>query len=182
MGKKRTVYSNWLVEIGCTPELISIDKLSKNYPNQDSDLITKNQTEAQKVRHAVQNALKALTVDEKELIIRLYYMGRTYREISEKSGKTISMLEAIKTRAFKKLKKELTQFVSEQYGLKPEFETNCIICNSEHCHLINQIIVNRDKKEIWKPVIDQIMNKFEIKIRSPQLLIGHEKYHAKFHL
>ena len=187
MNKKRIIYQNWITDIGHDP--------SKDFNNDSPDnlnfmemigmntgsLFNKQLLEKQKkigrLKKAVKNALEKLQVNEREFIVLFYYMGKTYREISEKSNKEIYRLEAVHKRALKKLKKELAGFVAREYGLKTESNNKCIICQSDFCNQINEIISKRDKRKTWKPVLEEIELKFSLKIKSPQILIGHEKYH-----
>ncbi|RKX21862.1 MAG: hypothetical protein DRP35_03320 [Candidatus Zixiibacteriota bacterium] len=187
MNKKRIIYQNWISDIGHDPSkdfnsdlpdnLNFMELFGLNTGKLFNQKLIEKQKKIEKLKKTVKVALEKLSVNEREFIIHFYYMGKTYREISEKSNKEIYRLETVHKRALKKLKKELAGFVAQEYGLKTKLNNKCIICQSDFCNQINQIISNRDKKKTWKPVLEEIESKFSLKIKSPQILIGHEKYH-----
>ena len=194
MSGKRIIYQNWITEIGYDPnfydtfslskkmskEFVSIDDLERDDSLKvDSENLKHKQKKLENLRKAMKRALDTLTDNEREFIVLFYYMGKTYREISEKSNKAIYRLEALHNRALKKLKIELADFVKESYKIKIKPVKKCPLCNSQYSHGINLLIKNRDKTDTWKSVIRQIKEKYKIRITSPQLLIGHEKYHMK---
>ncbi len=188
MNKKRIIYQNWITDIGHDPSkdfnnnspdnLNFMESVGLNTGNLFNQKLIEKQKKIEKLKKAVKAAMDKLPVNEREFIVLFYYMGKTYREISEKSNKEIYRLEAVHKRALKKLKKELAGFVAHEYGLKTESNNKCIICRSKFCDQINQIISKRDKRKTWKPVLKEIESKYSLKIKSPQILIGHEKYHC----
>ena len=106
-------------------------------------------------------------------------MGESYREISEKTGRAVYKLTALNNRAVKKLKNRLAVFVREKFDIKTQKTFNCPICNSKYREEIDNIIANRDKKATWKPVIKLIKERYDLTINTPQVLIGHAKYHCQ---
>ena len=112
-------------------------------------------------------------------IIHFYYMGESYREISEKTGRAIYKLTALHNRSIKKLKNRLAVFVRERFGVKNKKIGKCPVCDSEYRGEIDEIIANRDKKATWKPVIKLLKDRYGLVINTPQVLIGHTKYHCK---
>lgn len=193
MGKKKIVFQNWIVELGRdpnstheyrdSPEMVSLDSglIGKVTDQKTRDLIARR-ADREKLQAAVQKALAKLSDDEEEFIRQFYFMGISYRIISEKSGRAIYRLEAIHRRALKKLRKELSDFVERRFNLKmgqtqADKGATCLICNSTAREEIDRLISGRNKEASWTAVIREIRSKFGLKIRSPQLLIGHEKYH-----
>jgi hypothetical protein len=77
----------------------------------------------------------------------------------------------------KKLEKHLAAFVKKRFGIANEVKRPCIICQSPRLAEINKLIEQRDKAATWKPVMKRLLEEFGIEIKSPQMLIGHEKYH-----
>lgn len=188
MNKKRLIYQNWITDIGHDPSkdfnndspdnMNFMELIGMNTGSLFNKQLIEKQKKTERLKKAMKKAMDKLPVNEREFIVLFYYMGKTYREISEKSNKEIYRLEAIHNRAIKKLKKELAGFVALEYGLNAESDNKCIICRSEFCNQINQILSQRDKRKTWKPVLKEIKSKFSLKIKSPQILIGHEKYHC----
>lgn len=164
MPSNRIVYQDWIVELGRDPGRV----LAAEDGEGNRAII----------EAAVESAIRKLTEDEREFIQRFYYMGQTYREISESSGRALYRLEALHRRAVRRLRKELAPLVAELYGLENKKRPDCVICRSEHCEKINRLISARKESETWRPVIRRIRERFGLKITTPQTLIGHQKYHG----
>ena len=192
MARKRIIFQNWIADRGIDPNdrsaadpsaeenwpEVSIDDLPDSAAADANEPISaRREAKAAELRQAVRAALDKLSEDEREFICRFYFMGRSYREISEESGRTVYSLEALHGRAMKKLEKYLAPFVKERFGIEPSLNQTCAICRSPHLAEINRLIEQRDKTATWKPVMKRLREEFGIKVKSPQLLIGHEKYH-----
>ncbi len=163
MPSSRIVYQDWIVELGRDPALPPSDE---------------GESERGKiVEEAVETALKALSDNEREFIQRFHYMGQTYRQISESTGRTVHRLEALHRRATKRLRKELAPLVLDFYGVTGDSAPQCIICRSDHRREIDRLIADRKKTATWRPVIREIRKRYGLRITTPQTLIGHEKYH-----
>ena len=194
MSGNRVVYQNWIVEMGFDPaqsrtagnwgdpplEPISLDEPSAcAISNEESQRVIEEREKASEIRSRVRKTLKRLSMQEREFIAQFYFMGKSYREMSEQSGRPIHKLEALHKRAVKKLKKELGGFVRERFGVETGSDADCLICRSPHVAEINRLISQRDKTATWKPIIKTLRDKYSLKVSSPQMLIGHEKYHIK---
>lgn len=194
MSGNRVVYQNWIVEIGFDPskpktkenwdnpllEFISLDEPSAlAITDEEVRRVIEERKNTETTRHTVREALERLSVQEREFITQFYFMGKSYREISDQSGRPIYKLEALHKRAVKKLKKELSAFVQERFGIEVNVGGDCPICRSPHVSEINQLIAEHDKTSTWKPIIKTLQDRYGLKIASPQVLIGHEKYHRQ---
>jgi len=202
MGTNRLVYQNWIVELGIDPEnkdalrdwsyqnreIVSLEDLKDVISLNGSALLRDEKEMLRQARRRayvgaqVARALKKLTADEKEFIERFYYIGQSYREISEKSGRAVYKLEAVHKRAVRKLKRELAPVVRKLYSLDIEpsgapSSKTCPVCDSPFKNDIDKLIAARDKKGTWRPVIKILKKKYGLRIKTPQVLIGHEKYH-----
>ena len=202
MGTNRLVYQNWIVELGIDPgnidalndgsfqnrEIITLDELKEKLVSNGSLSLRDEKVLLQQARRrayisaGVARALDKLSPDEKEFVERFYYSGQSYREISEKSGRAVYKLEAVHKRAIRKLRRELAPLVKELYNFDSETtrgttSRNCPLCNSPFKKDIDKLIGARDKKATWRPVIKILKEKYGLKIKTPQVLIGHEKYH-----
>ncbi len=166
MSNSRIVYQNWIVDLGRDPLIQGFNNVSIEKP--DEHLI-----------EAVSLALQQLSSNEKEFIVQFYYMGKSYQEISDQTGRVIYKLEALHNRALKKLEAHLVSFVTKKYGIISKCNYNCPICDSEYSNEVNEIIANMNPEETWRPIMKILRNEFGIKIRSPQTLIGHTKYHTQ---
>jgi hypothetical protein len=194
MSGNRVVYQNWIVEMGFDPaqlrtienredplqESISLDEPSAcAISDEESQRVIEEREKASEIRSRVREALERVSVQEQEFIVQFYFMGKSYREISEQSGRPIYKLEALHKRAVKKLKKELGGFVRERFGVETESDADCLICRSPHVAEINRLLSQRDKTATWRPIIKILRDKYGLKVSSPQVLIGHEKYHRR---
>ena len=167
MAKRRLIFEEWLVERGHDPRL---GGCLATFDSADDKRM-------QIIQQAVKQALQVLTPDEREIVVRLHYMGQTYRELSEKSGRPVYRLESLHRRAMKRLRKELRTLVKELYGIDPPFPSGCLICSSPFRDEIDRMISQRDPKRSWRSVLIRLREDFGIRVRSPQTLIGHKKYH-----
>lgn len=167
MTSSRVIYQNWIAEQGFDPN--GIEKFFET--------VTGDFENSSEVDSAVRRALEKLEEEEMEFVIRFYFMGQAYGEISEKSGRAVHKLEALHKRAIRKLRNALKAFVNKRYGIKQKKNNCCPVCVSPHRQAIDEVITNNDKSSTWRPVINEIYEQFGLKIKSPQTLIGHMKYH-----
>ncbi|PWB68993.1 hypothetical protein C3F09_10760 [candidate division GN15 bacterium] len=170
VARERVVYRNWLVELGYDPQREGGSVIG-NEPEPGAV-----EVRSQLVKRRVREALKTLSSDEREIVERIHYMGQTYREISEKSGREIHRLESLHSRAIRRLRKELRPLVKQLYGIDPPLP-KCVVCRSPMRMEIDRIIDSRDPRRSWRAVLVQIREECGLKIRSPQMLIGHKRYH-----
>jgi RNA polymerase sigma factor (sigma-70 family) len=192
VARKRIIFQNWIADLGFDPSDRSVGDpdSKKNWPEisiedlpessvqtGDTQASGRDETGSSELGRAVRVALDKLTEDEREFVCQFYFMGRSYREISEESARAVYSLEALHRRAMKKLEKHLAAFVKKRFGIASEVKRPCIICQSPRLAEINKLIEQRDKAATWKPVMKRLLEEFGIEIKSPQLLIGHEKYH-----
>jgi hypothetical protein len=173
MSKSRISYQNWIVDIGFDPLL---GPKPQTEQNPESGL-PPDAARVELIRQAVGSALDSLSSNEREFIVRFHYMGQSYSRISEDSGRAIYKLAALHNRALRKLKAELAPFVRQHFSIKQESTPACMLCRSPYREEIDRIIDSRDPKSTWRPVIRQLRERFDIRIGSPQLLIGHARYH-----
>ncbi len=188
MAKNRLIFQNWLVEIGYDPKLggphknkieqISIDELFDSGFDITHEIPDSQQTNRSEIiQQAVKDVLERLTDDEREFIIRFHFMGEKYIEIAEKSDRELYSLVSMHNIAIKKLKRYLKQFVKEQFDVAESKQIRCLICDSEHKDAIDKLIACKPFNATWKKIIGHVAKRYNIKIKSPQILIGHEKYH-----
>ena len=173
MSKSRISYQNWIVDIGYDPQA----GLTPHAGLIPGGGLPPEVGKAELIRRAVELALESLSSDEREFIVHFHYMGQSYRHISEESGRAIYKLAALHNRALRKLKAGLTPFVRQHYAINDESDTDCMLCRSPYREEIDRIIDSRDPESTWRPVIRQLRERFDILIGSPQLLIGHARYH-----
>ncbi|HKK21775.1 MAG TPA: sigma factor-like helix-turn-helix DNA-binding protein [candidate division Zixibacteria bacterium] len=163
MSDSRIIYQNWIVELGHDPDIPVY--MSGKSPN-DSGI-------AEKVR----SAMNSLTDEEQEFIARFYFMGQTYQDLSEATGRAEHKLSSLHKRCIRKIRRLLADYVRSEFGLSSGGIGTCALCVSEHLKEINKLIRNRDRTATWRGVMRELNERFGIRVRTPQLLIGHERYH-----
>jgi len=177
MARNRLTYQNWIVELGFDP-LLGQESEEPVGGDGGAAGAFEHDDRVARIREAVQVALTRLSEDEREMIERLHFMGQTIPELARSSGRARHKLEAMYTRAVRQLRRELSPLVREMYGLESGGTRDCPICASPHRAAIDRIIAARDPTATWRPVIQEIRRRFGIKLRAPQVLIGHYKYHS----
>jgi len=138
----------------------------------------------------VQQAMGRLNFLEKKFIQYYYFECLSYEKIAEILNKKQYKLQRIHRRALDKLKIILKDFVRERFQIscdpeKPEpvesvwpgLNRNCILCQSPFKQEINLLIRGKRKDQTWKPLIKLLEEKYHLKIKTPQILIGHQKNH-----
>ncbi|HUV31921.1 MAG TPA: hypothetical protein VMY05_12660 [Acidobacteriota bacterium] len=178
MAGNRVIYQNWIADTGRGRRR---DR-SGSRSGLDDRTLTPAQAAADRERRdligrEVARALLALTDDEREFIERFYFAGQSYASVRESSGRDVHKLEALHKRALRKLRKELAPLVARLYHLHRAPEADCVICNSPFRPQIDLLIRYRDKSGTWKDIIGTLRSRYGIRIGTPQILIGHEKYH-----
>jgi len=168
MAKGKIIYQNWIVDIGIDPGQVGKIQIQSDLIKPDEQVIS-----------AVRKALEKLDPEEQDFIETYYFQGKSYREIAELQNRRLSRIEGLHRRSLAKLKKYLVRFVKERFDIDAEIGRGCIICFSPHKEKIDRLIKAKKKRETWKKIIKILKDKYQIKITTPQILIGHQKYHLK---
>jgi hypothetical protein len=163
----RLIYQDWIAELGRDPDRnLHVTADIAQYQAPDDEL-----------EQAVRQALKTLTEPERSLIIWRYYMGQSCRRIAEISGRAECKLTSLHRRALRKLRKQLASFVRRRYNIRRDVVSGCPICRSPDRLEIDGLVQRRDRSRSWKPVMAILKNRYSVVIKTPSVLIGHEKYH-----
>ncbi len=168
MAKGKIIYQNWIVDIGVDPGQSGKLQIQSDLIKPDKQVVS-----------AVRKALEQLEPFEQDFIESYYFQGKTYREIAKFQNRRISRIEGLHRRSLAKLKKYLARFVKERFDIDAEIGSDCIICSSDYKEEIDKLIKNKKKQETWKNIIKILKEKYQIQIKTPQVLIGHQKYHLK---
>jgi len=159
----RIIYRFWLADRGYESGQVPIyvDPIRPNY----------------RIIHEVRGAIEKLSASEREFIHRYYYRGQTEREIARALDIKISRVEMFHRRTLNRLKKILSGFARSQFDISVDTHENCPICSSPFRDEIDSLIEGKDERETWSRIIRILKIKYKIVIRTPQVLIGHWKYH-----
>ncbi len=168
MAKGKIIYQNWIVDIGVDPGQSGKLQIQSDLIKPDKQVVA-----------AVRKALEKLEPFEQDFIESYYFQGKTYREIANIQNRRISRIEGLHRRSLAKLKKQLARFVKERFDIDAEIGMDCIICSSDHKVKIDKLIRAKKKQETWKNIIKILKEKYQIQVKTPQVLIGHQKYHLK---
>lgn len=166
MPRRRIIYKNWIADIGLDPACLKQTRCDKTETIYN-----------QKIIKAVRTAVEKLSPKEKEFIERYYFRGESYRDISICFNKKINRLENIHRRAITKLKRLLAGFVKDEFGIKVKKTFVCPICLSPYRDDIDALIRRKKKSDTWKKIIKTVKTEFRTEIKTPQILISHQKYH-----
>ena len=168
MSKPRLLYRDWIVELGRDPHLIELNRFS-NIPDPPS----------QRIVDAVRAALTRLSETERQFVELYFFRGLSLKETARVMNRRSTRMPGLCNRAIAKLKKELASFVKSEFGIETESGRSCPLCNSPRRTEIDRLILAKLKRETWSRIIKTLKNDFGIKITTPQVLIGHRKYHIK---
>lgn len=133
----------------------------------------------ERIRKAVREAISKLPFNEREFVELFWFQGRSMTEIAALLGKKPYKLECLNKRIQRKLKTRLTDFVNAEFGLKIKKNPDCIICGHPCRPEIDNLLKSKKPEETFKRIISALRSDFGIKIRTPQVIIGHMKYHIR---
>lgn len=135
-------------------------------------------TEKQKrVIAAVQSEIAKLTELEQEFIRMYWFEGMSTAQISDLLGKKVYKLEGMSRRIQRKLKNRLSEFVSREFDVESGSSKKCLICSSQYRAQIDQMLKSKKPEQTYKHIIKTLKNDFGITVKTPQIIIGHQKYH-----
>ncbi len=127
----------------------------------------------------VGRAISRLTEREQEFA-RLYWNeGRSVDEMVVAFNKSPHNIESMNRRILRKLRNDLADFVKERFGIDVESGRKCPICSHARRADIERILRAKTERETFRPVYRKLRDGFGLEIRTPQILIGHMKYHMR---
>lgn len=144
---------------------------------QERELTEQEKQRRKEVGEAVRAALEQLSAEEQAIIVRYHFDGLTLKQIGDQLGRSESKTTNLYRRALRRLKKLLTPFAGEQFGIDTQ-ERSCPICASEFRKEIDGVIARKKKQDSYRSLIQRLKSEYGIKIVSPQTIRGHIKYHA----
>ena len=168
MAKGKIIYQNWIVDIGIDPGQAGKIQIQSDLIKPDEQVVS-----------AIREAILQLSPQEQDFIESYYFQGKTYREIAKLQDRRISRIEGLHRRSLAKLKRQLARFVKERFDIEVEIGRDCIICTSPYKEKIDKLINAKNERETWKNIITVLKEKYQIRVGTPQILIGHQKYHLK---
>ena len=164
MKRQKIMYRNWIVELGRDPLKKPVIFPPAAAPMDDMKIA------------AVREALGRLTPNEAGFIRLFYLQGLSYGDIAAVSGREIYKLEALHSRAVRKLAGLLRNFLPAEAMIGFPLP-QCPLCAHPEVEKINELIAGKSPKETWKRINRELKTRFGLRIATPQQLIGHQKYH-----
>jgi len=125
----------------------------------------------------VRKAVQKLSPTERMFVELFYFEFRSYREIAGIMKKKTYKLERLHQRALGKLRIVLSDFVKEQFKFELPQKTDCLICNSRFREELDELIRSKKDEETYARLIKTFRQKYGIKVKTPQTIIGHERKH-----
>lgn len=125
----------------------------------------------------VAKALDRLDDVEREFIRCFYFDCLSYNQISQILDKTKDRLERIHRSALEKLKTCLKDYVSQRYKIKVPSEKKCLICSHPSVKELEELIKTKSPAETWKKILRTFREQYDLEIKTPQILINHQKKH-----
>lgn len=129
----------------------------------------------QRIR-AVRRALRRLPKLERQLILARHFYGESLSCAAKKESLSFAVAVSGYRRGLRRLRSQLSAFVAAEFGIASAAST-CVICASPRRSEIDRILRSRDRKEGFARVIAEIWKKCGLRLRSPQTIVGHLKYH-----
>ena len=128
----------------------------------------------------VREEIEKLDADERDLIEKYWYEGKTMSEIARGKGRPTCKLESFYKQVMRKLKNRLRKFVEMEFKIVSEPEENlCPICSHPCLKEIDDLLVTRRPEETLSRFIRILKLDYGIVIKTPQVILGHLKYHRK---
>ncbi len=173
MTERRLRYLDWLVDIGREP--------APSDPEADCPAVFgdhgADSPRLAALRSAVQDGLAQLDDNDRELVVQSVILGRSLVELAAAMNRDVHRVEAQQRRALRRLKSLLAPIVRRDFGLETEPDSSCPICQSPRRQEIDAIIAARDRRRPWTPILRTLRVDFALSISTPQVVIGHERYH-----
>lgn len=159
----RVLYLDWIYDVG-RANLFAAD----------------GPTEIQKeIIGRVRDAVEQLSPIEREFVQLHWFEGRSLAELSELFGKRPHNLDGINRRILKKLRRSLSSYVTERFGVVVDGNRDCVVCRHPQRCEIDELLLDKKPHETFRPIYGELRDRFNLNITTPQILIGHMKYHMK---
>lgn len=157
----KLVFLDWIYDV---------DRVSLFSPGKQSRL-------QKEIIEKVHDAVDKLPPTEKDFVQLYWFEGRSIAELSELFGKKPHRLESLNKRIMLKMKRRLSGFVADRFGIAADTTPPCIICDHPRKVEIDDLLCTKKPEETFRPIYRKLKEEFGITISTPQILIGHMKYH-----
>lgn len=143
---------------------------------QEEPLNEAEQKRRERVAVAVREALGKLDTVERVVIERYHFEGESFAQIAAHLKRKQGAIVNCHRRALRSLRKHLAQFVVQEFGIR-QTQPKCVICRSPERRQVEALIAAKAPEEPYGTLMRRIREQFGLQIRSPQTIVGHQKYH-----
>jgi len=133
----------------------------------------------ERIRQAVRGELKKLAFHEREFVELYWFQGRSLNEIAALLGKKPYKLECLNKRIRRKLRSLLADFVNSEFGLRIAEDDRCPLCSHPEKDRIDNLLKSKKPEDTFRRIIQILKTDFGIRVSTPQVIIGHLKYHIR---
>ena len=174
----RIRYLNWCDEVlGYSGEDIEKRALAELSSEGNRQVVDVEDPYREETILKVREAVGRLSPLERQFVEYFYFEDKTYPEISPILNKSLHRLERIHHRALTKLKMLLSDYVKTRFKVDLPDDTDCIICKSPFRQELDKLIQAKKEEETYKSLIRIFKEKYGLKIKTPQVIIGHQRKH-----
>ena len=165
---RRMIFQDWIVELGRDPALL--------WEGPDP-VETAAEPRVAQIATVVRAALGRLPEADREFLERYYFMGQGYPELERRTGRPRHRFESLHRRAIRRLRRELARFAQKEFGIEYRPGANCPLCRSKNRPEIDRLIAAKQPDGTWRPIIRTLRDQYHITVTTPQIVLGHAKYH-----
>ena len=144
---------------------------------QEQPLTDAEQQRRERIINAVQEALEELDPTERLIVEKHHFQGETLVDIARQLDRKAGAVVNSHRRALRTLRKHLSRFAATEFGINGE-APKCPICNCPEREAVDALIAAKRPEEPYGLLMRQLRKQFGLEIRSPQTIIGHQKYHS----
>ena len=134
---------------------------------------------AKEIVEEVNRAISKLAERDREFVRLYWFEGRPIDELASLFGKSRHNIESLNKCILRKLKTRLAAYVKERFGIDVDSERKCPICYHPERAAIDDLLLAKKESETFKPIYRELRERFGLKVSTPQILIGHMKYHIQ---
>lgn len=132
---------------------------------------------AEQINDAVRAAIEQLEPNERIVIERYYLQFEEMSAIADSMGISLARATTLHLRAMGRLRKLLSSFAKERFGITRRDSTRCPLCRSPYRAEIDELIRTRDPRRPWRILLQQLRREFGIRVRSYHAIVSHHRFH-----
>lgn len=124
----------------------------------------------------VRMAMESLSAEEREFVQLYWYEGKRLEEIGELLCRQPSKLDALNRTIMRKLRNRLARYVAGRFRLSGVSD-NCEVCSHPRKSEIDRLLLEKRPEETFRRTIATLRSDFNMTLSTPQILVGHMRYH-----